>query len=109
MSRINEATGFYDSQAWKNTRRNYRQSVGGLCERCLKRGIIQSADIIHHRVPLTEETVKDLNMSLNWDNLQALCRKCHGEVHAELDRERKGLRYTIDPNGRVRLKDDTVL
>lgn len=109
MSRINEATGFYDSQAWKNTRRNYRQSVGGLCERCLKRGIIASADVVHHRVPLTEETVSDLNISLNWDNLQALCTKCHAEVHAEIERERKGLRYTIDPNGRVRLKDDTVL
>ena len=109
MSRLAESTGFYNSMAWKNTRRNYTQAVGGLCERCMKRGIIASADLVHHRVPLTEVTVSDLNLSLNWDNLQALCRKCHGEVHAELDRERKGRRYTIDESGRVELKDDTVL
>lgn len=109
MSRLSEATGFYKTQAWKQTSRNYKKSVGGLCERCMKRGIIQTADIIHHRVPLTTETVSDLNLSLNWDNLQALCRKCHGEVHAELERERKGRRYTIDENGRVEIRDDTVL
>ena len=109
MSKLAKATGFYDSMAWKNTRRTYTQAVGGLCERCLKRGILASADLVHHRVPLTEETVSDLNLSLNWDNLQALCRKCHGEVHRELDRKRKGLRYDIDNNGKVVLHDDTVL
>jgi 5-methylcytosine-specific restriction endonuclease McrA len=109
MSRLSESTGFYKTQAWKDTSRSYKQSVGWLCERCLQRGIIASADIVHHRVPLTEETVSDLNLSLNWDNLQALCRKCHGEVHAEIDRARKRRRYTIDENGRVELKDDTVL
>lgn len=109
MSRINQATGFYNSAAWKETRRNYRQAVGYLCERCMKRGIVQTADVVHHRIPLTEETVNDLNLSLNWDNLQALCTKCHAEVHAELEGRRAARRFTIDESGRVELKDDTVL
>lgn len=109
MSRLGESTGFYNSQAWKDTRRNYKQSVGYLCERCMKRGIIATADVVHHRVPLTEETVNDINLSLNWDNLQALCRKCHGEVHADIERRRKNRRYNIDESGRVELKDDTLL
>lgn len=109
MSRLSEATGFYKSQAWKQTSKDYKRSVGYLCERCMKRGIIATADIVHHRVPLTMETVNDLNLSLNWDNLQALCRKCHGEVHKEIERSRKNRRYTIDESGRVELKDDTVL
>ena len=104
MSQI-DSTGFYNSKAWKDTRRNYKQSVGHLCERCLERGIIASADVVHHRVPLTTETVSDLNLSLNWDNLQALCRKCHAEVHDEIYAARSRRRYTIDQSGRVEVRD----
>ena len=109
MSQLGESTGFYKSMAWRNTRRNYKQSVGGLCERCMKNGIIASADVVHHIVPLTEETVTDLNLSLNWDNLQALCRKCHAEVHKEIYDKRAKRRYTVDEFGKVVLKDDTLL
>ena len=101
MSRLGEETGFYRSQAWKDTRRNYKQSVGGLCERCLQRGIIASADVVHHIVPLTAENISDINLSLNWDNLQALCRKCHADVHEEMYRKRSNRRYKVDEHGRV--------
>ena len=80
------------------------QSVGRLCERCLKRGIISSADVVHHKVPLTEETVNDLNLSLNWGNLQALCRKCHAEVHDEIYAARSGRRYKINDDGKVAIR-----
>jgi 5-methylcytosine-specific restriction endonuclease McrA len=109
MSKLGEDTGFYKSMAWRETRKNYRQSVGGLCERCMERGIIQTADLVHHIVPLTTETVSDPNLSLNWDNLQALCRKCHAEVHEEIYAKRAKRRYKVDENGRVEIRDDTVL
>ena len=109
MSRLGEQTGFYRSQAWKDTRRNYKQSVGGLCERCLERGIIASADIVHHIVPLTADNISDLNLSLNWDNLQALCRKCHAEVHEEMYAKQSKRRYRIDEYGKVVIRDDSVL
>lgn len=97
---------FYNSKAWKDTRRNYKQSVGGLCEECLKKGIITPAEIVHHKVPLTEENVQDLNLSLGWCNLQALCRQCHANVHEEL-KGRPPKRYRIDEHGRVVI--DSVL
>lgn len=109
MSQLGKDTGFYDSAAWKDTRRSYRQSVGNLCERCLKNGIIASADVVHHIVPLTKETVSDTNLSLNWDNLMCLCRKCHAEVHEEIYAKRSKRRYKIDKNGKVVMRDDTVL
>ena len=92
---------FYNSSAWQSTRRSYRMSVGGLCERCLQRGVIASADVVHHIVPLTEATVTDLNLSLNWDNLQALCTKCHAEVHSNKAKEKAMRRYKINPDGSV--------
>lgn len=108
MSKQTKATGFYDSRAWKDTRRNYRQSVGGLCERCLARGIVTPADIVHHIVPLTPENIQDLNVSLSWRNLQALCRQCHADVHEEMYQERTGKRYKVDKNGRVVFKNESV-
>ena len=96
---------FYNSFAWKETRRAYKQSVGGLCERCLKDGIIASADVVHHIVPLTEETISDLNLSLNWDNLMALCTKCHAEVHSDREKEKALRRYNIGPDGTVTVQD----
>lgn len=98
---------FYNSTAWKDARRNYTQSVGGLCERCLEKGIITPAEIVHHKVPLTDENVTDLSISLNWGNLQALCRQCHAEVHEEMYAARSGKRYRIE-NGRVVIRDGVV-
>ena len=99
---------FYNSTAWKNTRRNYLQSVGGLCERCLERGIIRPADIVHHKIPITKDTYSDLNLSLSWNNLQALCRECHAEVHEDIYAARRKKRYKIDKFGRVIMTDSPL-
>ena len=98
MSRLNKETGFYNSQAWKDTRRNYKQSVGGLCERCLKKGLYNPAEVVHHKTPLTADNINDLSLSLGWDNLQALCRNCHTEVHTTQYK-----RFTINSDGRVEI------
>ena len=89
---------FYHSGAWADTRAAYRRSVGGLCERCLSKGIITAGYDVHHKVHLTTENVGDPAISLSWDNLELLCRDCHAEEHS---RERKGMRYTVDELGRV--------
>lgn len=99
---------FYSSQAWKDARRNYKQSVGGLCEECLKKGIINPAEIIHHKIPLNADNVSDLSISLGWCNLQALCRQCHAKAHEEMYAQRTGKRYTIDEQGRVRIRDSVL-
>lgn len=87
---------FYTSRAWINTRKAYTKSVGGLCERCLKKGLIRPVGIVHHKVYLTPENINDPNVSLNWDNLEALCRECHEAEHRGIEK-----RYTVAEDGRV--------
>lgn len=106
--RMKETKPFYLSAAWKNTRKAYKQSVGGLCERCYKNGMVNPAEIVHHKKPITEENMYDKNITLNWDNLEALCRKCHAEVHEEMYMDRTGRRYRIDKQGRVIIRDSVL-
>lgn len=89
------AAAFYSSKAWKETRRAYRKSVGGLCEICLKKGIYKPGEIVHHKMYLTPENVNDPAVALNWANLQLVCRDCHAELHGDTRR------YKVDELGRV--------
>lgn len=89
------ATAFYSSKAWKETRRAYRKSVGGLCEICLKKGIYRPGEIVHHKIHLTPENITDPAVALNWNNLQLVCRDCHAELHGDTRR------YKVDELGRV--------
>ena len=90
------AEGFYNSPAWKATRKAYSKSKGGLCERCLAKGLISPGEAVHHKIHLTPENINDPNVTLNWSNLELLCRNCHGEEHKKIKR-----RYKVDELGRV--------
>lgn len=93
------AKTFYQSQAWKETRKAYVASVGGLCERCRAKGLIVPAEIVHHKIHLTPDNITDPNITLDWSNLEALCRQCHGDMHRKLTK-----RYTINSNGEIIIK-----
>lgn len=67
--------------------------------------MIVPAEIVHHKIPLTADNMNDLNISLSWKNLQALCRQCHAEVHDDMYAERTGRRYKINNNGKVIIRD----
>ena len=71
----------YASTAWKKTRAAYMKSVHGLCEECLKQGLVVPATQVHHKVHLTPENVNDPSVTLNWDNLEALCDEHHAQAH----------------------------
>ena len=88
------ARPFYSSKVWIACRKAYASSKGYLCERCYSRGIVKRGEIVHHIEPLNAGNIKDPAISLNWDNLYLVCRKCHGEIHAER-------RFSIDDNGHV--------
>ena len=90
------ARAFYDSPAWRKTRRAYASSVGGLCERCLAKGLYTPGEIVHHKIHLTPENIGDPAVSVSFDNLELLCRNCHADEH-----ERTKKRYKIDQFGRV--------
>lgn len=72
---------FYRRPEWKKCRKAYLQFVSGRCERCLKKGLHVPAEIVHHKIYLTEENVNDPAMAYGFDNLEALCRDCHNEEH----------------------------
>ena len=80
--------GFYKTARWVKCRNAYVKSVGGLCERCLKRGRIVPGEIVHHKTALTPENIHDEEVTLNWENLELLCRECHAEDHADLEPKR---------------------
>lgn len=98
---------FYHSKAWKDCRKGYSQFVGGLCERCLNNGVFTPGVIVHHKVHLTADNIKDPTIALSWSNLELLCKACHDDEH--MDEIKAGtqrhhgrkLRYRIDEFGRV--------
>ena len=100
------AKQFYKSKAWQRCRESYLKKVGYLCERCLKKGLYVPAEIVHHKVYLDESNILDESFTLNFANLEALCRDCHAEEHDDQIRKAKGLsdkRYTVDELGRVKI------
>lgn len=75
------AVKFYNSTAWKHCRAAYIVSVDGLCERCRSKGKIVAGFIVHHKKHLTPGNIENPNVTLNLNNLEYLCKKCHDEEH----------------------------
>lgn len=89
------ATTFYKSKVWQSARDAYLESVGGMCERCMARGLVEPAIIVHHIQHITPQNINDPTITLSFGNLEALCRKCHGEMHG------KPRTYEFDEDGRL--------
>lgn len=90
------AKEFYNSRAWKDCRRAYAAKVGGLCERCLAKGIYKPGVVVHHKTHLTPENITDPWVALSFDNLELLCMDCHAAEHSN-----KKYRYTVDALGKI--------
>lgn len=77
---------FYDSKEFYDfktllmqKRTNERGEL--LCEECGKLLLKRCDTIPHHcKVPLTNENVNDVNISLNEDNIQLVCFHCHNKI-----------------------------
>lgn len=90
------AEAFYNSRAWRDCRKAYAKSRGGLCERCIERGVYKPGEIVHHKVYLTPDNINDPAVTLNWDNLELVCRDCHAQEHIGIVK-----RYKVDEYGHV--------
>ena len=77
---------FYKSKQWTD----FRSVI--IAERTDADGFVHCADcgkpilhkydlIIHHKQELTEANVNDHNISLNPDNVECVCFRCHNKVH----------------------------
>lgn len=100
------ARKFYSSQRWVTTREAYKHYRGGLCERCYANGILSPGELVHHKIHLTPDNINDPNITLSWNNLELLCRKCHRAEHdadiPKLEPKRRQRRYEVDESGRVK-------
>lgn len=71
------AKTFYSSKAWWKCKNSYiKQRItvdGGMCEECHD----MPGYIVHHKVKLTPENINNAEISLNHDNLEYVCKKCH--------------------------------
>ena len=61
---------------WEAARRWYLAGHP-LCERCESAGRVTPAVLVHHIVPVEQSPA----LRLAVENLQALCRDCHEELH----------------------------
>lgn len=91
----NWAKRFYASALWHAQRAAYVTHVHGLCERCGHPG-----KTVHHRTPLTPETIDNPAYSLSLQNLELLCPSCHDEEHHEIGAAGEG--YYFDEHGNLR-------
>lgn len=71
-------------------------SVNHLCERCLQNGLVVPAEIVHHKIELTPININNPDITLNFNNLEAVCRECHADIH-----NRREKRFKIMEDGRV--------
>ena len=99
---VTRRQAFYGTQKWKDIRRAYRKSVGGLCERCLACGVIRPGKFVHHKIHMTDENMDDPTIALSFDNLELLCIECHAKEH-------DSHRYTVDVNGGCHCKREAPL
>lgn len=91
------AKGFYKSTTWQKCRAGYVKYKKGLCEKCLSVGLVTAGEIVHHKTHLTADNINDPSVSLSFDNLELLCRKCHGSEHQSIGNKR----YLVDEFGSV--------
>ena len=93
MQRDPERVAFYSSKVWKRTRAAYMESVHRICERCGK-----PAAIVHHKHYITAGNLNDPSVTLDFANLEALCRDCHNKEHFEGRSCEPGLYFDSDGN-----------
>ena len=72
----------YYNQAWSELRLSYLLDHP-LCECCQRHGYVRSAAQVHHKhIILSGESDDERQaLTLNRDNLMALCTKCHRAMH----------------------------
>ena len=71
----------YQNTTWRKMRDTYLKSHP-ICEECLKKGKITPAEDIHHkRSPFAKGEI-NWPLLLDYDNLMAVCKECHGNIHA---------------------------
>lgn len=88
------AKQFYNSAIWIRTSKAYAVSKFFICEKC---GKPATRYIVHHKIQLTPENIRDPAVALDWKNLQLVCLRCHNAIH----KARPGRTVIFSSDGQV--------
>lgn len=84
LSSISQVNEFYQCKEWIDLMRSIRLERGNVCEFC-GRPIVNAYDSIgHHKIELNSRNYKDINVSLNPDNIMLVHLSCHNKIHNKL-------------------------
>lgn len=91
------AVNFYHSRQWAQVRDYVMMRDRYTCKHCGR-----PAQEVHHKIHLTKENIYDPKITLNPDNLEALCRDCHFHQH-QIDEGRTMCErgYEFDETGQL--------
>lgn len=67
---------FYSSKAWRSLRA-LKLERDPLCQRCLRRGIVEEAQMVHHLVPIAVPESAGGPWLPSLDGLESLSNACH--------------------------------
>ena len=83
MSRDRNYQRLLNSKRWQEVKRIVWQRTNGLCEECLKQGIVRAGVDCHHIVPVETATTPQEMERLCFDvnNVRLLCIACHSAIH----------------------------
>jgi 5-methylcytosine-specific restriction endonuclease McrA len=84
MRKPKEIHRFYKSIPWQVAREIKIREANGKCERCGALG-----EEVHHKIRLTILNVTNHEISLNQDNLELLCKKCHNAEHKRFSKQQQ--------------------
>ncbi|MBP3446271.1 MAG: HNH endonuclease [Clostridia bacterium] len=72
------AKHIYEGRRWKKKRKKIFKRDGGLCVKCGEPG-----EIVHHIEELDPSNIDDPEIVYGDDNLELVCRRCHGVEHSD--------------------------
>ncbi len=76
------AAKFYNSKAWKDLRGRLIVAANYTCQKCGKNLVLNPARLIgHHKIQLDPKNILDVNIALNPQNIEIICKECHDEEH----------------------------
>lgn len=83
MSRDKNYQRLLNSKRWQEVKRIVWQRTNGLCEECMKHGIVRAGVDCHHIVPVETATSPQEMERLCFDvnNVRLLCIACHSAIH----------------------------
>ena len=83
MSRDRNYQRLLNSKRWQEVKRIVWQRTNGLCEECMKQGIVRAGVDCHHIVPVeTATTPQEMErLCVDVNNVRLLCIACHSAIH----------------------------